>query len=47
MRNKSFQIYIDNLTVNQREILVEQLTMQTSQGLVLFEIERRIENDPK
>jgi transposase-like protein len=50
MRNKSFQNYLDhinNLTVNQREILVELLTTQTSQEIVLFEIEKRIENDPE
>ena len=50
MRTKSFQSYldhVDSLTVNQRETLLERLTMQTSQEIVLFEIEKCIENDPK
>jgi len=50
MRNKSFQSYldqVDSLTVNQRETLLERLTMQTSQEAVLCEIEKHIGNDPK
>jgi len=47
MRNKSFNNYldrVDDLTVTQRETLLERLTKQTSQEIVHDEIEKRIEN---
>ena len=50
MRNKSFKSYLDhvaNLTVSQRDILLERLTKQTSQEIVQYEIEKRIENEPE
>ena len=50
MRDKSFKSYLEhvgNLTVPQREILLERLTKQTSQETVQSEIEKRIKNDPE
>ncbi len=49
MRNKRFKSFLEhvtNLTVTQREIHLERLTLQTSQEIVQYEIEKRIENDP-
>ena len=48
MINKRFTYYLDQvatLTVKQRELLIQRLTSQTSQEEVLFQIEKRIEED--
>lgn len=50
MRKKSFNNYLDrvgDLTVTQRETLLERLTKQTSQEVVHYETEKRCVHEHK